>query len=275
MQKLLLPLLAVGALSVSTAGAQTLISDTFGSSFSNFTAQGTPGTPPASFQWSNSIGVGGVSGRIDSISGSQNHVNNVRYVGSGAAVTWTAGQQYGTSIFFLPGTIATGNVFQVQNGFLRSDGSQFGGGGSSVWGQVRQDSSGSPFLRLFQHQTQVGSNSATFTLSNALWYELETTMTLTSATLGDISVSLYSRGTDGTAARTLVQSISATSVTIGNSGFNQSTFFAGFGGGNNSGTNIAAFDNFSVTAIPEPSAFAALAGLGALGFASSRRRRRA
>ncbi len=33
------------------------------------------------------------------------------------------------------------------------------------------------------------------------------------------------------------------------------------------------FDTFTITAIPEPSAFAGLAGLGALGFAASRRRR--
>lgn len=36
-----------------------------------------------------------------------------------------------------------------------------------------------------------------------------------------------------------------------------------------------AFDQFSITAVPEPSAFAALAGLGALGFVATRRRRAA
>ncbi len=42
-----------------------------------------------------------------------------------------------------------------------------------------------------------------------------------------------------------------------------------------SGTNNSVrFDTFTITAIPEPSAFAALAGLGALGLAATRRRRR-
>lgn len=100
-------------------------------------------------------------------------------------------------------------------------------------------------------------------------------MTLASATLGDLSVNLYSRGADGTTARTLVQSISASAVAIGNNGFNGSAFYAGFGGGNNSGANITAFHNFSVVAIPEPGTFAALADLGVLGLAASRRRPRA
>ena len=35
------------------------------------------------------------------------------------------------------------------------------------------------------------------------------------------------------------------------------------------------YDNIEVSVIPEPSAFAAIAGLGVLGLATSRRRRRA
>lgn len=271
MQKLLLPLLALGAMSVSNLGAQALVSDTFPSNFNNFANQSDSST--AGFQWSSSSGVGGVEGRINAV-GTATHTGNAYYSGAGAAITWSTGQQYGTSVFFLPGTLSSGNIFRVQTGFLRSTGSNFNsGGGSAVWGQLRQDGSGSPFLRLFQRNTQVGSSSGTFTLSNSLWYELETTMTLASATEGDLSVNLFSRGADGTAARTLVQSISASAVTIGNNGFSESAFYAGFGGGNNSGSNIAAFDNFSVSAIPEPSSFAALAGALALGVVALRRRR--
>jgi hypothetical protein len=44
---------------------------------------------------------------------------------------------------------------------------------------------------------------------------------------------------------------------------------------NNAGDYGFSLDNVSVSVIPEPSSFAALAGLGALGFVSARRRRRA
>jgi hypothetical protein len=44
--------------------------------------------------------------------------------------------------------------------------------------------------------------------------------------------------------------------------------------GNNGSSATTRFDTYTITAIPEPSSFAALAGLGALGLVASRRRRR-
>jgi hypothetical protein len=44
---------------------------------------------------------------------------------------------------------------------------------------------------------------------------------------------------------------------------------------NNAGAYAISLDNISVSVVPEPSSFAALAGLGALGMVASRRRRRA
>ena len=237
-----------------------LIFDGFPEDFDNFTSQ-TAGSGTDGMSWSADDGVGGVSGRINLGSASMYHMNLVYYSGDGAAITWDENEPYAASIFFLPGTISS-DISHVFSGFLRSNGSNFEGGGSGVWGRMRNDGNGT-YLGLYQQGTQVGSNSDTFTLSNTLWYELETTMTLANATTGDLAVNLYSRGADGTAARTLVESISAESVTIGNNGFSDPAFYTGFGGGNNSGNNIAAFDNFIV--IPEPSAAALMAfALGAL-----------
>ena len=270
MKKLLICLTTFGVISITTTTATILAVDTFPENFDNFTVQTSGGMDGLS--WSSDAGVGGVDGRINVGSGSQWHNNAVYYSGAGSAITWETDLVYGASIKFLPGTIS-GDISHVTTGFIRSTGSNFLGGGSGVWGQLRNDDGGT-YLRLFQQNTQVGSNSDTFTLSNTLWYELETSMTLSSATQGELSVSLYSRGTDGTAERTLVESIFATDVTIGSNGFSEATLFAGFGGGNNSGATIAAFDNFSVTAIPEPRVYAALAGLFALGLVLMRRRRR-
>jgi hypothetical protein len=259
----------------STVSAQVLVSDSFSSSFSNFTVQS--GSSADGFSYSLNAGVGGSAGRINAVTASQNHGDSVYYSGTGAAIIRSFDQEYAVSIFFLPGTVSTSNVAQVTTGLLRSTGSNFGGGGSGVWGQFRQSNGGDSFLRLYNQNVQVGSNSAGFTLSNTLWYELETRVDLSSATNATtLGTYLYSRGADGTGARTLVSSVSATSVTIGNNGFNAATFYGAFAGGNNSGSNIAAFDNFSVSAIsaiPEPSSFAALAGLGALGLVATRRRR--
>ncbi len=273
--KKLLSLIAISAVAVSTAGAQTLISDNFNNAttaFGNFQAQNSSSI--AGFSYSSSAGVGGVGpGRINT-TGTATHTGTADYVGAGAAITWAAGQEYGVSILFT-GTFGTANINQVTTGAIRSIGSNFQGGGSGVWGQMRQNSSGDPFLRLYQQNTQVGSNSAAFTLTSGNWYELETRFSLTNATTAaTLGVYLYDRGTDGTAARSLVQSVSATSVAIGNSGFSNPTFYTSFGGGNNSGSPIAAFDNFSVTAIPEPSS-ALLLGLGLASLAYIRRRRKA
>lgn len=265
--KSILAALLIGA--AMPAFADVLISDTFPENFNNFTNQ-TAGTGTDGMSWSADNGVGDVSGRINAGSASLYHLNLVYYSGDGDAVTWETATPYTASISFLPGTISN-DISHVYSGFIRSFGSNFEGGGSSVVGRMRNDGGGT-YLTLYQHNSVVGSNSDTFTLSNALWYELETTMTLASATEGDLAVNLFSRGADGTGSRTLIESISAANVTIGNNGFSESTFFAGFGGGNNTGSNIAAFDNFSVAAIPEPGTLA-LVGI-ALGSLLLFRRRR-
>ena len=248
--------------SASTATPDTLIFDPFVSSFAGFTTQNNGSSD--GFSHSTSNGVAATAGRINAI-GASNHTDSVYYSGTNSVTTWTAGITYKTSLFFLQGTVTDGQIYQVTNGFLRSTGSNFSGGGSGIWGQLRDNSgAGNPFLRLFNQGTQVGANSATFTLSADTWYELETTMTLTSASSGALAVKLYARGPDGTSVRTLVQSISAPAVTIGNGGFNSGSFITTFGGGNHVGSNILALDNFSLRAgSADPDISAAPTGLAA------------
>ncbi len=68
------------------------------------------------------------------------------------------------------------------------------------------------------------------------------------------------------------QSVSLTSVFSDANGFATLTVRAG--AGNDNASRFYYINAMSITAIPEPSAFAALAGLGALGVAATRRRRR-
>lgn len=252
--------LSLALLTASLAAAQAqLMFDNFNSNtvqFGNFAAQNVLGSD--GLVWSSANGVANVSGRINAF-GAGNHFDSVFYNptgGSSGNITWTTGTTYSASIFFLSGTAATGNVFQVMSGFIRSTGSNFDVSGSSLYGQVRQDSSGNPYLRIRTATTNLATSS-TFTLTSNLWYELETTMNLSSGTTGDFGVFLYTRGTDGTDPRTLVTSVTVTGGTLSGTGFNTSDFWSGFGGGNNSGNNIAAFDNFTV--ILEPSTSALLA----------------
>jgi len=274
MKNRFIPLIALVAVSIVTTNAQTLIFDDFNNAttgFGNFQAQSASSI--AGFDYSSTAGVGGVGpGRVNA-TGAATHTGTADYVGAGAAITWAAGQEYGVSILFT-GTFGTGNINQVTTGAIRSIGSNFAGGGSGLWGQLRQNGSGDPFLRMFQQNTQVGANSDSFTLTSGTWYEIETRFTLTNATTAaTFGVYLFDRGTDGTAARSLVESVTATNVAIGNNGFSNATLYTSFGGGNNSGSPITAFDNFSVTAIPEPSsAFLLLSGIALL--IRSRRRRR-
>jgi hypothetical protein len=64
-----------------------------------------------------------------------------------------------------------------------------------------------------------------------------------------------------------------TSVTPVTSLFTFDTLWIGYGSTNSVADRGFTIDNVSLTVIPEPSAFAALAGLGALGLAATRRRR--
>lgn len=137
----------------------SLIFDDFAENFDNFTDQ-THMLEGVNLEWSAENGVGGVSGRINPGSEGGDHGNAVYYSGDGAAITWEEDTPYAASIFFLPGTISS-DISHVFSGFIRSTGSNFGGGGSGVWGRMRNDSSGT-YLTLYQQNSVVGSNIAAF-----------------------------------------------------------------------------------------------------------------
>jgi len=198
--------------------------------------------------WSDGTGVGGVAGRLDAI-GSGNHNDNVFYSGAGAEIEKNYDDAFTASVMLYTGSAITTDVAQVQTGWLRSTGSVFNayGGGYAFWGQLRIDGDGA-YLRIYQTEQATGSamgSSATFTLDPDSWYELRSTMKLQSDSVAEtFSVTIYSRGADGTEDASLVESLSFADVSLPNGGFT-GNLTAGLGGGNNSGSNIVALDAFS------------------------------
>ncbi|MCC5842982.1 MAG: PEP-CTERM sorting domain-containing protein [Verrucomicrobia bacterium] len=248
-----IPLLLASFL--ASAHAATLISDTFNTDFNNFSAQNTLSAD--GLAWSSADGVGDVSGRINT-SGSANHTNAVYYSGTGSEITKNFTEIFTATILFQTGSSITGDIAHATAGFLRSTGSAFNefAGGYAFWGGMRNDGGGT-YLRLLNTGGQIGNNSSTFSLETENWYALQTSIALSAnATASFMSVSIFDVGADGTGPLgTALASVSATDVSLANSGFS-GNLWAGFGGGNNSGSNVVAFDNFSVVAIPEPGTLA-------------------
>ena len=246
--KTLLTALLLGA--AVPAFADVLISDTFPSNFDNFSAQNTLSS--AGLAWSSADGVGDVSGRINT-SGTGNHTNAVYYSGTGSEITKNFTETFTATILFQTGASLTTDIAHASSGFLRSTGSAFNtvAGGYAFWGEMRNDGTGS-YLRMQQSGGLIDSSS-TFSLSADNWYALQTSIELSAdATASFMSVSVFDVGADGTGPLgSALASVSATNVSLPSGGFS-GNLWAGFGGGNNTGSNIAAFDNFSVVAIPEP-----------------------
>ncbi len=115
----------------------------------------------------------------------------------------------------------------------------------------------------------------TFNLTNNTWYKFEATFTMTATdNTWSVSSTLQDWGTTGTSFVGDVFTLSPTIVASSGAGlaYDDTQLFAGFSGAS---THAKAVDNFSLTttsAIPEPSTYAALVGLGALGFVALRRR---
>jgi hypothetical protein len=205
------------------------------------------------FSWSNESGVGDDSGRVNLI-GTANHRDWVLHGGYNAtsapgsgAITWVAGVEYLARVYFLTGaSLNPADIFEAGVGFVRND---FSGGftshvaGSGVGGGIRQN-----LLRIYQQGAVVATAPDLLNYQPNTWYELELRLVLTDATTAaSLSATVHARGSDGTAPRQTLATVSAENVTIGNNGFSADTFFSGFSGGNNSGANLTAIDAWSVS----------------------------
>jgi hypothetical protein len=99
--------------------------------------------------------------------------------------------------------------------------------------------------------------------------------TFTSAMLSSYTWSVYNPLTSLSYSSNATESISLSSISFAGVLVNRTISQVATAGGTVAG-NFAevSLSGLTITAIPEPSAFAAIAGLGALGLVASRRRRR-
>ncbi len=154
---------------------------------------------------------------------------------------------------------------------ISSNDNGFYGSGTLFELTTRQVGSNNTFLRLRVGDSSAGQLSSSATsLTADTWYTLTFTIEGTADNSFNVTGSLATQA----APSTSILSIASTSVsrTLSLS----DNVFLGLAGTANTADNGGAFalDNLSATAIPEPSSFAALAGLGALGLVGLRRRRR-
>ena len=110
-------------------------------------------------------------------------------------------------------------------------------------------------------------------MSTSNWYEFSFTLTK-SAILNnfDFIASIKDWGMDGVTGGTSILTSSPTSITNA-ALYADSAVFAGFRSAVNSGSTTMTVDNFTTTAVPEPSTYG-LMGAGALAAAAVRRRRK-
>ena len=121
-----------------------------------------------------------------------------------------------------------------------------------------------------------GTNSST--LANATWYQLVATTTNTGSTFHTV-ISLQDYGSNGVTLTGSPISIGASDQTGGTLLTTSSVYVGIYGGGGTQGGlaqnfQTPAIDNFSISAIPEHSTYAAIAGIAVLGVAFWRRRQR-
>lgn len=263
-------LLILSLLCLLTTGLQAdiIFSDDFSA---DTTANYINPTGRDAFDHSAGGGVGGDSGYLSPSTTSNNVANYNTSLGD-----FTESPFYTVSAFGRRqsnGSNVSFNVFGV--GLGNDTSNLLGSGYTGFETLIRGANTGSDtfFLRLRQNDSGTDQEvSSNFTLLDENWYELEMTVTLTDSGTGafDISSDLYNRGTDGTAARSLLGSVS---------GSYTSTVFAGSAnvfsgvlalGGTNGFDSV---DNFSVTAIPEPSSLV-LIGLALASVAFLKRGRR-
>lgn len=264
--------------SVNFNGSATTYTDTFGRF--NDSILGTTG-----LNWGATAGTGGTGGLIVT----ETSARNVFYRPAPASdatstfdmAAFTAGDTFSTTIDFLwADTTATATTL-ITAGFVPANTSQTALTSSgALAGSIIRNGSSTVTLRMRNGNANANTtlDFSQSALTPGSWYRLSYDLTK-SSTLNtfDYTVSLFSIGANGTSAPVLFNDGSK-DITIAGSVSNSTiygdtnAFFAyDIRGGT---TGISHVDNFVVgSAIPEPSAFAALAGLGALAAVGLRRRR--
>jgi autotransporter-associated beta strand protein len=212
----------------------------------------------------------------------------------GGLATYTGATTISDGTYTLAGSIASSAVTVQSEAKLALVGGRALGGITTNSGADLVGSGTIGGASTFNGNLAIGSSPGVLTLADAASLTFGassvSTFEFTSASFGDDSFDRVV-GTAGGASETVTFGgtlnlvFSGTGYTIGDNVaqiFNVNSFVGSFDNVNVSGLDpllTATFDSstgfISITAIPEPSAFAALAGLGALGLAGLRRRRRA
>lgn len=253
----------------------------------NFQRWNTDPQDPQGFTWGSGFGVGGGGGlRVDNTA-----ANNLFYgaPGSGTASTFnvaglSAGTMFSSSIDFqwasttdASATALTTMTFGLAANRTQTAMSSTGSFGGSI---LRNNSTNTVTLRMRNNNanaTTLDFNQSALTAGS--WYRLgfDFTKNETTNEFG-YTVTLFSIGADGTSTPVLfndgIKNLTI-SGTISNSAiYADADAFFGFDIRDTIGnTGITHVDNFTVSVIPEPSAYALLAGGFALGVIGFRRRR--
>jgi hypothetical protein len=274
-------LLSLALLSLGASSASAAITP-FTYDFTSAPTGSTAGGRTAYTHSASDLGADGLAGRLNGGSLSTNY----GFARSATIGSFAAGETAAFSVSFLTGT---GTAFPTGANF----GSIVIGSSSTAVNNLdntnfeftlRQDTAlfgtGNAGVRLRSHdgatRTTLSSNGAGATFSSlaaSTWYSFTVTLGR-SANVGTPNLFSYEldlrKLSDDSVVMTATGGVTNASVA------NASQLYAGFINyvpALATTTAIVGADNFS--AVPEPGSFAALAGLGALGFVAARRRRRA
>jgi hypothetical protein len=263
---------AAFSLVTASANAVVLFSDSFNTNtLSTYNVEGGP-----NLTWNATAGVGGGGGLVPSgadgfVSIIPGNPNTAYLFGAGAANAVTIsmmaklGSAAGVSKAFLGLTNETAYGW---NDTLASGNSMVGSVLQGTYQLGSRRSDGLPVGNI----TPAGQPTVGLTAGN--WYLYSVTLTKpASGTVWKLDSSLQDFGTSGTTPGSVITSYAGFDVNVNGSAnlnLTSTNTYIQFG---IRGVNFAAVDSFSVTAIPEPSSYAALAGLFGLGLVLTRRRR--
>jgi hypothetical protein len=280
----LLAALALTGLGASVASAQQSIlynfDNTGGLGATNFTSSFTNNGPSAgtnTYFGTGGIGAGAGSGNVNNFGTQPSLVHNTPIATAGVL-------SFNTSAFVKTGSVGIANnssFFHIGltdnlGANLRTDETlsnfialRFVGG--STAGELSWNT-----RRAIPAESSVNAtvpSASNFVVAANTWYKFDATFTKGAADTWNFTASVTPFGSDGLVAGSVLSTASGSIVQSGI--YNASTLYGAIMYRGGSGANFQVLDNYSiVTAVPEPSAFAALAGLGALGFATARRRAR-